>query len=301
MRRSRFLVILSLALSFSMQAQTQPLAKHVVLIGLDGWASHDFGLAHDVPNLLYLMQEGSCAMHKRSVIPSSSGVNWATMFMGAGPEVHGYTTWNSHTPDVKSMATNANGIFPTIFSLVREQRPNAETGCTFEWDGIKYVIDTLSISHVKFFSEGWKSVERNCDHIVQYILDKKPMLFAPCFDGIDGTGHDKGWYSEDYYNYLARVDVCIGRIIQALKDAGIFDDTIIIVTGDHGGHEKGHGTLALEDMESPYVLFGKNVRSSYSIKEPVVQYDIAATIAYILGLETPSVWRGKPTLEVFEK
>ena len=92
----------------------------------------------------------------------------------------------------------------------------------------------------------------------------------------------------------------MGRIIQALKDAGIYDDTVIIVTGDHGGHEQGHGTLAMEDMESPFVVFGKNVQSGHLIEEPVVQYDIAATIAYILGLETPSAWRGKPVLSVFK-
>ena len=53
-------------------------------------------------------------------------------------------------------------------------------------------------------------------------------------------------------------------------------------------------------MESPFVVFGKNVRSGYLIQEPVVQYDIAATIAYILGLETPSAWRGVPVTSVFE-
>ena len=71
----------------------QPKANHVVLIGLDGWASHDLDKAHDIPNLRSLMDGGACSMHKRSVIPSSSGVNWASMFMGAGPEMHGYTTW----------------------------------------------------------------------------------------------------------------------------------------------------------------------------------------------------------------
>ena len=277
MRHLCFLFMLLFAFTFTTKAQTTALAKHVVLIGLDGWASHDFDKAHDVPNLLSLINNGSYTMHKRSVIPSSSGVNWATMFMGAGPEVHGHTTWNSKTPDVNPMSTNAHGIFPTIFSLVREQCPEAETGCTYEWEGIS-----------------------NCDHIVQYIIDKKPMLFIPVFDGIDGTGHSSGWYTESYYDYLARIDVCVGRIIQALKDAGIYDDTIIIVTGDHGGHEQGHGTLAMEDMESPFVVFGKNVKSGYLIEEPVVQYDIAATIAYILGLETPSAWRGKPVLSVFK-
>ena len=139
-----------LSFSFMLCGQAQPLAEHVILIGLDGWAAHDFEQAH---NITYLMKNGSYTLHKRSVIPSSSGVNWASMFMGASPKVHGYTTWNSKTPDVSSMATNANGIFPTIFSLVRQHYPEAETGCTFEWEGIKYIIDTLSISQVNKFSK----------------------------------------------------------------------------------------------------------------------------------------------------
>ena len=299
MRRKLYL-LLAVTLGWAMAIQAQPIAKHVVLIGIDGWAAHDFENAHNVANLTYLMHGGAYSMHKRSVIPSSSAINWASMFMGVGPEMHGYTTWGSKTPEVASITTNEHGIFPSIFSVIREQCPEAETGCTFEWDGIKYLIDTLAISHVEFFKEGGKAVEANCDRIVQYILEKKPVFFAPCFDGLDGTGHNKGWYTEDYYDYLARIDQCVGRIVQALKDAGIFDDTVIIVTGDHGGHDQGHGTLDMRDMESPLVIYGKNVRVGLQIEEPIVQYDIAATIAYILDLKTPESWRGRPVRQVFE-
>lgn len=299
-KKGKSFVFLLCTMFLTLTLKAQPIANHVVLIGLDGWAAHDLDKAHDIPNLRSLFEGGACSMHKRSVIPSSSGVNWASMFMGTGPEMHGYTTWSSKTPEVPSIATNENGIFPTIFSVIREQRPDAETGCTFEWDGIKYVIDTLSISHVEYFKEGWKNVEENCGVIVQYIQDKKPTFFAPCFDGIDGTGHEKGWYTEDYYDYLIRIDRCIGRIIQALKDAGIYDDTVIIVTGDHGGHDKGHGSLDIRDMESPLVFFGKNVRAGHQLDEPIVQYDIASTIAYILDLDIPGVWRGKPVKQAFE-
>jgi arylsulfatase A-like enzyme len=100
---------------------------------------------------------------------------------------------------------------------------------------------------------------------------------------------------------MARADKCVGRIIQALKDAGIYDNTIIIVTGDHGGHDHGHGTLVMEDMESPLVIFGHNVRSGYTYANPIAQYDIAASIAYILGLEIPDAWRGKPLKQVFTR
>ena len=295
------LVILLIAIAtISIQIQAQPLAKHVILIGLDGWAAHDFDkVRHNIPDIRSLIENESCKMHKRSVLPSDSGVNWASMFMGAGPEMHGYTTWNSKKHDLVSSITNKNGIFPTIFSIIREQYPNAETGCTFEWDGIKYVIDTLAISHVHFFTEGWEPVEKNCDHIVKYITESKPMFYAACFDGPDGPGHKYGWYSDGYYEYLARVDKCVGRIIQDLKDAGIYDDTIIVVTGDHGGHDHGHGSLAMEDMESPLLFFGRNVRSGYTYTDPIAQYDVAASIAYILDLKMPEAWRGKPVKQVF--
>ena len=296
----RFCAILLVFLLFAMSAQAQPRAKHVVLIGLDGWAAHDLDKASDIPNIRMLMQGGSVTLHKRSVLPSSSGVNWASMFMGVGPETHGFTTWDSEKHDLPFAFVNAHGIFPSIFSIIREAYPNAETGCTIEWEPIKYVVDTLAISYMGCLPSSRDSLETNCDRIVQYIREHKPLFFAPCFDGLDGTGHSAGWYSRDYYDYLARLDKCIGRIIQALKDAGIYDETVIIVTGDHGGHDKGHGTLAMEDMESPLVIFGKNVKQGYQIQSPVVQYDIAATIAYALGIEIPQVWRGKPVKEAFQ-
>ena len=37
------------------------------------------------------------------------------------------------------------------------------------------------------------------------------------------------------------------------------------------------------------------------LDEPMVQYDIAATIAYILGLKAPEEWRGKPVIQAFER
>lgn len=290
-----FLVICLLSINL----QAQPRAKHVILIGLDGWAAHDLDKATNIPNIRMLMQEGSVTMHKRSVLPSSSGVNWASMFMGVGPETHGFTTWDSEKHDLPFAFENEHGIFPSIFSIIREAYPNAETGCTVEWEPIKYVVDTLSISYMGYLSSSRDSVEQNCARIVQYIRERKPLFFAPCFDGLDGTGHSEGWYSRDYYEYLSRLDNCIGLIIQSLKDAGIYDETLIIVTGDHGGHDKGHGTLAMEDMESPLVIFGKNVKQGYQIQAPVVQYDIAATIAFALGIEIPQVWRGKPVMEAF--
>lgn len=67
----------------------------------------------DMPNVKKLMEDGSYTLKKRSALPSSSAINWASMFMGAGPELHGYTEWGSKTPELPSRVLNKNGICPT--------------------------------------------------------------------------------------------------------------------------------------------------------------------------------------------
>ena len=65
------------------------------------------------------MNKGAYTLKKRSVLPSSSAVNWASMYMGAGPELHGYCEWGSKVPDLPSREVNKNNIFPTIFSELK--------------------------------------------------------------------------------------------------------------------------------------------------------------------------------------
>lgn len=74
------------------------------------------------------------------------------MFMGAGPELHGYTEWGSKTPELPSRELNQHGIFPTIFQLLRDASPEAEIGCLYEWNGIKYLVDTLALS---YYQQAW--------------------------------------------------------------------------------------------------------------------------------------------------
>lgn len=69
--------------------------------------------------------------------------------------------------------------------------------------------------------------------------------------------------------------------------AGMWDNSIIILSSDHGGINKGHG--------------GKGVKKGNEVKESIVTYDTAATIAYIFGLKTPRVWTGRPVKEAFAK
>lgn len=274
-------------------------AGHVVMIAFDGWGAYSVPKA-EIPNIRQLMSEGCYTLKKRSVLPSSSAINWASMFNGAGTEIHGYTEWNSQTPEIPSRVVNKHGVFPTIYSLLDEQCPLAETGCLAEWEGIKYLIDSLAVDYWGLSVNYEEQPQRLCEMAEEYIKSKKPIFVSICFDQLDHVGHADGHDTPSYYNKLNELDAYVGRIIKVLKEIGIYDDTVIIVTADHGGINKGHGGKTLQEMEVPFIISGKNIRSGGEFKESMMQFDTAATIAYALGLKQPQVWIGRPMVQVFE-
>jgi arylsulfatase A-like enzyme len=81
---------------------------------------------------------------------------------------------------------------------------------------------------------------------------------------------------------------------------GILDDTLFLVTSDHGGHGVVHGTDEPEDMTIPWMLAGPGVRTGHTIEASVSIVDTAPTILHTMGIEAPESWMGQPILEVFE-
>ena len=75
--------------------------------------------------------------------------------------------------------------------------------------------------------------------------------------------------------------------------------TIMVMTADHGGTGTSHGGESMEELEIPLILRGPGVRHA-EIKTFVNTYDLAPTLAWILGLKPPACWIGKPVLEAFE-
>lgn len=300
MKRSGLFLALCLLLVTDAVFAAKWRANHVVLIGLDGWGAYSVEKA-DMPVVKKLMQEGSYTLKKRSVLPSSSAVNWASMFMGAGPELHGYTEWGSQTPELPSRIVDEDGIFPTVFGLLHRAAPKAEIGCIYEWDGIRYVADTLALTYDKHVAEASKEPEATARYAAEYIKRAKPNLVGVIFDNPDHVGHADGHDTPAYYEVLTKLDGYIGQIVQAVKEAGILDDTVFIITADHGGINKGHGGKTMEEMETAFIISGKNVKKGYNFTESMMQFDVAPTIGWIFNLQQPQVWIGRPMKQVFTK
>lgn len=274
----------------------EPIAKHVVFIGLDGWSAKSWDESV-MPVTKGLAAEGAYTVEKRSVLPSSSTINWASMFMGVPTEVHGWVS-NDHDPNFQQPtgAIVKNNIMPTVFQLLRDQQPDADIACFFQWSGIKYVVDTLSLS---YFYKG--QPQEITDASVAYIKEHKPTLIATVIDRPDHPGHDTGYCSPEYYDALTELDGYIGQIVDAVKEAGILDETVFVITGDHGGIGRGHGGTSMDEMLTPFILNGKGIKKGFVITDLTMQYDVAATMARVLGLKTPQMWVGRPACSAFAK
>ncbi|MBR6784818.1 MAG: sulfatase-like hydrolase/transferase [Clostridia bacterium] len=102
-------------------------------------------------------------------------------------------------------------------------------------------------------------------------------------------------------SYLAccnRVDMNFGKLIQTLKDEGIYDNTVVIYTSDHGCHFR---TRNFEYKRScheastrvPLVICGGGFTGGGKVSDLVSLIDLPATLLDIAGAEIPEHFMGK--------
>ena len=128
--------------------------------------------------------------------------------------------------------------------------------------------------------------------VVKYIQNNDPTLVFVQFDSVDGAGHGSGYGTSKHLAAITAVDKLIGDIYDAVKQKNILDETLFIVSADHGGTPEGsHGG----DTEAERYVFlgvaGPTVVIGGRIQNPEVR-DIAAISAYALGLDFPETWTG---------
>ena len=218
------------------------------------------------------------------------------MIMGSGPELHGYTEWGSKTPEVPSRIIGKGDIYPSIFSVINEQLPEAKKGVAYSWDGIGYLFEKNMVD-LDFNGD---TDEATAEKALNFIIAEKPVLTFIHFGEPDGAGHNIGHDTPEYYEAVEKIDSLIGRIVNTLDENNILADCAIIFSSDHGGIDKGHGGKTLLEVEIPWIIYSKNIPANGALNSSIVTYDTAATIAYLLDLKTLSFWRGKAITEIFE-
>lgn len=298
----RFIILLGMA-AISTYANPAPIAKHVVVIGVDGLSPQGIHLA-DTPNIDLLAKRGSHTWHARAVMPTSSSPNWKSIISGAGPEQHGVTSnkWQLDNFTIDPTARGPDGLFPTIFSVLRMQRPDANIALFHDWRGLARLIETEACDIVvnppgdKHTSE---AAFATAAAAIEYFIAHKPTFTFIHLDHVDHAGHQKTWLSEPYLFAVRETDQLLGQIVAAIEKADVTDQTIILLTSDHGGLGTKHGGESMIELEIPWIIAGPGVKKDHQITAPVNTYDTAATLAKALGVKPPQVWIAKPVTDAF--
>jgi arylsulfatase A-like enzyme len=261
-----------------------PLVRRVLILSIDGLRPDAIALA-PMPNIMNLMQSGAYTLNAQTIFPSSTLPSHASMLTGYCPQMHG-VDWNDYEPENGYAIgtdlfdiSHAAGFYTSMF--VGKNKLQQLTGPE-SLDQFVYVNDRESV-------------------LVDRLLDEFPQDFGVLFIHfplVDGMGHEHGWLSPEQLSVAFRADEAFGRLLAELDARNLRNETLIIITADHGGHDTTHGSSRPEDMTIPWIASGPGIQPK-ALTTTVHTMDTAATAAFALGLDYPDDWNGVPVYEAF--
>ncbi|MHA1728754.1 MAG: alkaline phosphatase family protein [Promethearchaeota archaeon] len=278
------------------------IAKHVILIIVDDVSAEQFFRLYDegkLPNIKELGDRGivceNCVTTFPSItLPTQSNImtgSYSGYYPISGSGIPTYH-WFDRTADppqyhhysgvnVTGMTDDIGPNVRTIFEQISEG--NSYSIAQLCSRGVTKVFPRNKISGlIQYFFHSLKKDRIKSFHTLitdkiinvfknpkKYFKDgKKPIAVTVLYPYTDTLMHEFGFDSEPYINSVLDINVYIGELIQILKEIGIFSDTLIAITSDHGNY-KAEGTGDL----TPF--FEKKGLVPYSNKTGRGDFDVA--------------------------
>jgi len=288
-------------------ATAAPRAEHVLIISMDGaapWVIRDTPM----PTLRQLAREGAVTWQAETTLPSVTLPSHASMLTGVTPSRH-RITWNDWRP--------TNGVIqvPTIFAAAKQA--GLSTAMFVGKIKLYHLLQPGTVDRFDFAGkdsnnndaseQGYRSADgdpRNRARAVaaraaDYWRRHRPNLCFIHLADPDWVGHQYGWGSPEQRRSLQTVDAALGTVLGAVRQAGLRSQTVVIITADHGGHEKGHSKGIPADVQIPWVAWGRGVRAGTQLNLPVNTCDTAATALWLLDVAPLLPLDGKPVTAAF--
>ncbi|MEX2234309.1 MAG: ectonucleotide pyrophosphatase/phosphodiesterase [Cyclobacteriaceae bacterium] len=240
--------------------------NHVVLVTIDGFRP-DFYLEDtwDTPNLKAIKQEGAHAYGVNSVFPSVTYPSHITIVTGVQPAKHGifynalfekdsatkgqiYWHFDQITSPTLWEVTQKAGLkaasvnwpvsvgAPTVFNIsdvgakgqkVMEDSTNPP--------GISASLKQKLLNNAPGIRVG---IDKNVASIAAWVIKtEKPNFITVHLLGMDHVQHLHGRNGSEIEHAIVLADSAVGMIRTAIAEAGIKDNTLLIITGDHGFYD----------------------------------------------------------------
>jgi predicted AlkP superfamily pyrophosphatase or phosphodiesterase len=259
-------VILGALLCFVLRAAAAaPTDRHVILITIDGFAAY---LLADpqapIPTLRRMASEGAAAQGMRVSNPAITWPNHTTLVTGVHPEKHSVLFNGVLVRPGPGLAVRVDGkrdkadlvAVPTVYDLAHkagfrtaginwpctrnsgtldDDFPDVPEQVTHTTAKLREELHDLLQDQQTFQTNSAAAREQIWTAAALHVINKRKPNFLLWHMLITDTIHHRyGAQSPASYTAAAMVDGQLRQLLHTLKDAGIYDQTTIFVTADHG-------------------------------------------------------------------
>lgn len=251
----------------------------VVLILVDGMRP-DGMLQSGHPAVERFLRNGASTLSCATVMPSVTLPCHMSLIHSVDPDRHGILT-NTFTPQVRPV----KGLF--------EQLRAYDKKCSFfyGWGELKDLYHPDSLAYGCFISQYQYTLAESADRLTQkaaeYLKEDAPDFTFLYLGEVDEVGHKYGWMTPQYFSAVRHAFDCIERI-----EAAMPKDAVLMITADHGGHDRGHGSDMPEDMVIPLIACGGPYGKGQTFSRASIK-DIAPTVVKHLGVPADGDWEGE--------
>ena len=117
---------------------------------------------------------------------------------------------------------------------------------------------------------------------------------------VDDAGEENLRYAlASYYSSISSIDYNIGKIVSHLEEKSMLENTLIIITSDHGDFAGAHGQYAKNCSGGydplhriPFIWYWQGMLEHHICNSLVESIDLFPTICEILGLDIPAPIQG---------
>ena len=251
--------------------------RRFIAIVIDGCRA-DRLLEANTPFIDKLRRDGVDYTDTSTVYPARTVTGFSSMFTGVPPRVHGMSS-----NFVPSLGVKCESIFDALRA----------GGLTGKLVGIAHLVDAFGETDVETVT----AVTNNDDidealaaRAKAVIQTDNPDLLILQLLSVDQTGHARGSYNSEYLAKIEESDRIIQEFLEWSASVGYLDGATVLVTADHGQGIGigGHGHMSPSERYVPCIMWGEGVEVTGPVDEPRSVMDVAATIAYFLGVEPPA-------------
>lgn len=277
-------------------AKLERRSEHVVIISLDGLrpdAIDKFGAR----TLQRLMREGTYTLNAQTILPSKTLPSHTSMLTGVDVDQHGID-WNTDEVD-----EHGHVDVPTVFGLAKAQ--GLQTAAFFSKTKFHHLETPNSIDYVRspkggLLNDKWLA-GKTVGFVEEYLETAAiaPNLMFVHIGEPDYAGHLYGWMSSMYKQAVLQADGAVAKVLEEAGERFGAGNFTVIVTADHGGHGRNHGSKDPRDTTIPWITWGKGVQQGAVIPAGVRTFDTAATALWLLGINSPGEWIGRAVASAF--